>query len=78
MHSIEDIVAALLAGTPVKPNARLKKTSKNTVKKYRSILDTILTTQPSLGNDLKAIYGRIPFDQKTAAVFAKPRLAREQ
>ena len=55
MYSLEDIVAALLAGTPVKQIARLKKTSKNTVKKYRSVLDTILITQPSLCNDLKAI-----------------------
>ena len=55
MYSLEDIVAALLAGTPVKQIARLQKISKNTVKKYRLILDTILTKQPSLCDDLKSI-----------------------
>ena len=57
MYSLEDIVAALLAGTPVKQIARLQKISKNTVKKYRTILDSILTAQPFLGDDLTAIMG---------------------
>jgi len=55
MYSLQDIVAALLDGTPIKQIARQKKVSKNTVKKYRSILDEILDRQPWLRGDLPAL-----------------------
>jgi hypothetical protein len=44
-----------LAGTPIKQIAQQKKVSKNTVKKYRSILNEILIPQPSLRGDLPQI-----------------------
>lgn len=44
MYKLQDVIEDLLAKKPVKEIARLRKISKNTVKKYRSILDKI---QPS-------------------------------
>jgi transposase len=55
MYSLEETVSALLDGTPVKQIARLQKISKNTVKKYRTILEGILASQPSLRGDLPAV-----------------------
>jgi transposase len=55
MYKLEDTVGALLAGTPVKQIARLQKISKNTVKKYRTIVEGILENQPSLRGDLACI-----------------------
>ena len=57
MYKLEEAVSALLAGTPIKKIARLQKISKNTVKKYRSILQRVLDDQPSLRGDLAAIMG---------------------
>jgi DNA-binding NarL/FixJ family response regulator len=41
LYGLQDIIAAILPGTLIKQIARQKKVSKNTVKKYRSILDEI-------------------------------------
>ena len=57
MYKLEEAVSALLAGTPIKKIARLQKISKNTVKKYRSILQRVLDDQPALQGDLTAIMG---------------------
>ena len=57
MYKLEDAVVALLGGTPIKQIARAQKISKNTVKKYRSILERILSDQPSLCGDPLAIMG---------------------
>lgn len=57
MYKLEDTVAALLSGTPIKQIARSQKISKNTAKKYRSILESILSDQPSLCGDRVAIMG---------------------
>ena len=48
LYSLEDIIAALLAGTPIKQIARQRKVSKNTVRKYRSRLDDMLIAEPAL------------------------------
>ncbi|HDY89459.1 MAG TPA: hypothetical protein ENH82_15260 [bacterium] len=57
MYSLEEAVSAILDGTPAKQIARLQKISKNTVKKYRSILESILDEQPSFQRDLSTIMG---------------------
>ena len=57
MYRWGDTVGALLASTPVKQIARLQKLSKNTVREYRSILESILDDQPSFRGDLAAIIG---------------------
>lgn len=57
MYKLEEAVSALLAGIPIKKIARLQKISKNTVKKYRSILESILDKQAYLHEDISAIMG---------------------
>ena len=57
MYSLEETVSASLDGTPVKQIARLQKISKNAVKKYRSVLESILDEQPFLQRDLSTIMG---------------------
>ena len=46
MYTLQDIVSDLLAGTKIKRIARLRKVSKNTVKKYRGILQKLLNEYP--------------------------------
>ncbi|MFH0864626.1 MAG: IS21 family transposase [Bacteroidota bacterium] len=41
MYSVQDIINDLLSGKSIKKTARLRRISKNTVKKYRNILQTI-------------------------------------
>ncbi len=55
MYKLKDAVKALLANISIKRIARLQKISKNTVKKYRSILNRILQNSPSLRNDINKI-----------------------
>jgi len=58
MYKLKDAVKALLTGTPIKRIARLQKISKNTVKKYRKILETILTENPEISNNIEKIMTR--------------------
>ncbi|HCL56667.1 MAG TPA: hypothetical protein DHW82_06620, partial [Spirochaetia bacterium] len=47
MYKIEDIVRDLIENIPIKQIARKRKISKNTVKRYREILDSLtLKHQP--------------------------------
>ena len=55
MYKLKDAVEALLANNSIKRIARLQKISKNTVKKYRSILTKILQNNPSIRNDINQI-----------------------
>lgn len=55
MYKLEDAVKALLENTPIKQIARRQKISKNTVKKYRNQLESILSEKPWIRNDLKEI-----------------------
>jgi transposase len=55
MYTLKDSVELILAGMPIKKIARLQKISKNTVKKYRNILETILEVSPDLKTDISKI-----------------------
>jgi hypothetical protein len=55
MYSLEEAVKAILAGTPIKQIARVQKISKNTVKKYRSLVEQIVSQNPGLRDDLPGI-----------------------
>lgn len=55
MYKLKDAVEALLAGIQIKKIARQQKISKNTVKKYRNILKTILDASPEIKTDITKI-----------------------
>ena len=55
MYRLKDAVNALLKGVPIKRITRIQKISKNTVKKYRRILNTVLGTNPVIKNDIDKI-----------------------
>lgn len=55
MRKLQDIVTELLNDTAIKTIARHNKVSKNTIKKYRSMLNTILENQPDIRNDLESV-----------------------
>jgi transposase len=55
MYKLEDTVKALLENVPIKRIARMQKISKNTVKKYRAIVEEILLIKPWIRDDLSAI-----------------------
>ena len=59
MYSVQDIIEDLLLGVPIKRTARLRKVSKNTVKKYRDMLHAILTEHPEFENSIELIMGKI-------------------
>lgn len=59
MYSVQDIIEDLLLGVPIKRTARLRKVSKNTVKKYRDKLHAILTEHPEFENSIELIMGKI-------------------
>jgi len=42
MYTLQDIITDLLSGIKIKKIARLRRISKNTVKKYRGMLQKIL------------------------------------
>ena len=58
MYKLKDAVEALLADTPIKRIARLQKISKNTVKKYRKIIESILAINPEIHNNIEEIMTR--------------------
>ena len=55
MYKLEDTVKALLENIPVKRIARVQKISKNTVKKYRELVEEIVINQPWFRDDLPAL-----------------------
>jgi len=55
MYKLEDAIKALLENTPIKQIACRHKISKNTVKKYRAHLESILSEKPWIKNDLLEI-----------------------
>ena len=59
MYKLKDTVEALLANISIKRIARLQKISKNTVKKYRSILNRILQNNPYIRNDINKIMAEL-------------------
>ena len=58
MYRLKDAVEALLAGMPIKRIARQQKISKNTIKKYRTILNRILENNPGIKFDITEIMSR--------------------
>ncbi len=58
MYSVKDIVEDLLAGVPIKKIARLRKVSKNTVKKYRDKLSLILSEHPEMESSINIIMAK--------------------
>jgi transposase len=59
MYRIEDTVRALLDNMPIKQIARKQRISKNTIKKYRRILEGILNEKPWLKNNIDEIMSEI-------------------
>ncbi|MBU1077918.1 MAG: IS21 family transposase [Spirochaetes bacterium] len=55
MYKLEDTIKALLENVPIKRIARLQKISKNTVKKYRILVEEILRLKPWIRDDLPAL-----------------------
>jgi transposase len=55
MYRLQDIINELLQGTAIKKIARTQKISKNTIKRYRGLLDTILESQPEIEDDIDSI-----------------------
>jgi len=55
MYRLKDIVTELLEGAAIKKIARVQKVSKNTIKRYRGLLDTILESQTEIQNDIDAV-----------------------
>jgi len=58
MYRLKDVVEALLAGLPIKQIARQQRLSKNTIKKYRTILTGILENNPDIKTDIPEIMSR--------------------
>lgn len=59
MYSVQDIVEDLIKGKRIKSIARLRKISKNTIKKYRGIVHKILEQRPDLENSIEGIMDEI-------------------
>ena len=55
MYKLKDIITELLKGTAIKKISRMQKISKNTIKRYRSLLEEILQSQPGIGGDFDAV-----------------------
>ena len=55
MYKLRDIIINLLNETAIKTIARTRKTSKNTIKRYRSTLHEILESQPEIKQDIGAV-----------------------
>lgn len=55
MYKLQDIIEDLLRGEHVKAIVRKRKISKNTVKKYRAILEKITASLPDHGNETEQI-----------------------
>jgi transposase len=59
MYKVQDVVEDLLQDRPVKSIARIRKISKNTVKKYRGLLNKLLVENPNLTDSVPAIMDEI-------------------
>jgi transposase len=55
MYKLQDIIEDLLQGQPVKSIAKKRKISKNTVKKYRVILEKIIESLPERESEIEKI-----------------------
>jgi transposase len=55
MYKLQDIIEDLLRGETIKGIAKSRKISKNTVKKYRSILEQITESQPEIKTEIEKI-----------------------
>lgn len=55
MYKLQDIVTELLKGTAIKKIARVQRISKNTIKRYRSLLKTITESQPEIKNNIDEV-----------------------
>jgi 5'(3')-deoxyribonucleotidase len=55
MYKLIEAAEALLAGISIKRIARLQKVSKNTVEKYRNILNKILQDKPEIKSNINKI-----------------------
>jgi len=55
MYKLQDIIEDLLRSEPVKAIVRKRKISKNTVKKYRAILEEIIASHPGQESEIETI-----------------------
>ena len=55
MYKLQDVITELLNVTSIKKIARTQKTSKNTIKRYRGLLNTILESQPGIKENIDAV-----------------------
>ena len=70
MYKIQDVIEDLLQEKPVKAIARIRKISKNTVKKYRGILNQVLEEHPEISDSVSEIMDEIK-NHKKAERFSK-------
>lgn len=59
MYSVQDIVTDLINEVPIRRIARIRKVSKNTVKKYREKVNSILELHPDLNDCIDGIMQKI-------------------
>ncbi len=59
MFSVQDIIKDLLREVPIKTIARIRKISKNTVKRYQTLLTEILEQKPELRESIDGILQEI-------------------
>jgi transposase len=55
MYKLQDMIEDLLSNVPKKQIVRIRKISKNTIKKYNKILLKILEDKPEIGSDINRI-----------------------
>lgn len=70
MYKIQDVIEDLLQNKPIKAIARIRKISKNTVKKYREILTQILEEMPEISGSVSLIMNEIK-NRSNAERFSK-------
>jgi len=64
VYKLQDIVTELIKGTGIKKIARLQKVSKNTIKRYRSILSIVLESQPDIESDIDKVMEQFKLHRK--------------
>ena len=65
MYRLEDIIREFLKGTAIKTIARQQRISRNTIKKYRNYLKTILDENPDINSEVCKIMDKFHDLRKT-------------
>ena len=65
MYRIQDILTELLHGNAIKKIARTQRISKNTIKRYRSLLEAIVESQPEIKNNIEDVMNQFKLIRRT-------------